>query len=161
MIGAITGVAVLVWPGVTLLVLAVLLGINFLLGGVITTITSVTQPLATEERVLGIIAGLLTLLAGVVVMTRPARSLEVLAIIAGALWVVSGIAALIGAFTGRAESRGLAVLSGVISVAAGLVLTTWPGVTLVAFAWIAGVWMLMFGVVRLIIGIRLPKLGGS
>jgi uncharacterized membrane protein HdeD (DUF308 family) len=160
-LGAITGAVVLFWPGVTLLVLAVLLGLNFLLGGVITTVASVTQPLSTGERVLGIIAGLLTLLAGVLVMTRPARSLEVLATIAGALWVVSGIAALIGAMTGDAESRGLAVLSGLISVAAGVVLITWPGVTLVAMAWIAGIWMLMFGIVRLIMGIRLPKLVGS
>ena len=160
-LGVLAGILVVVWPGITLLVLAALLGINLVIGGVISTVTSVTGDQTAGERTLGIIAGLLSLLAGVIVFARPARSLAVIGAIIGAFWVVGGIAEFISGLTGSSEHRAISILSGLLTTVAGVVILAWPAVSLVTMTWVAGIWMVVYGVLRLIMGLRLPKTAGG
>lgn len=160
-LSVLAGILVVVWPGITLLVLAALLGINLVLGGVVSTVTAATGDHTTGERTLGIITGLLSLLAGAVVFARPVRSLAVIAVIIGAFWVVGGVAEFISGLTGSSDHRGLSILSGLLTVGAGVVILAWPAVSLVTMTWIAGIWMVVFGILRLIIGLRIPKAVGG
>lgn len=157
-LGVITGVMVLAWPAATVLVVAVLLGVNLLVGGVVTLLSGATSDEPGGERVLAIVAGLLSVLAGVVVFSRPVRSVALLVVVLGAFWVVSGVSEAVAGLTGRSESRALAIISGVLSVGAGIVALSWPGATLVTLVWIAGVWMVLFGVIRIVMGLRLRKM---
>jgi uncharacterized membrane protein HdeD (DUF308 family) len=97
-------------------------------------------------------------LAGVVVCSRPVRSVALLVVVLGAFWVVSGVSEAVAGLTGRSESRALAIISGVLSVGAGIVALSWPGATLVTLVWVAGVWMVLFGVIRIVMGLRLRKM---
>jgi uncharacterized membrane protein HdeD (DUF308 family) len=157
-VGIVTGLLVLAWPAATVLVVAALLGVNLIVGGVVSMVSGATADEPGGERVLAIVAGLLSLLAGVVVFSRPVRSVALMVVILGAFWVVSGVSEAVGGLTGRSESRALAVISGVLSLGAGIVALSWPGATLVTLVWVAGVWMVMFGVIRIVMGLRLRKM---
>lgn len=160
-LGMVTGVLVLAWPAATVLVIAVVLGVNLVAGGIVSLVAGATAEGSGGDRILGIIVGLLSVLAGVVVFSRPVRSVALLVVVLGAFWVVSGVSEAVGGLAGRRDSRALALLSGLVSVGAGIVALSWPGVTLVSLVWITGIWMLVFGLIRLIMGVRLPKLVGA
>jgi uncharacterized membrane protein HdeD (DUF308 family) len=51
----------------------------------------------------------------------------------------------------------VAVLSGVVSVAAGIVSLIWPGITALVLALLVGVWAVVTGVTDIVAAIRLRK----
>lgn len=74
----------------------------------------------------------------------------VLALVLGFYWIVHGITELFVAI-GHAElpSRWL-ILSGVLSVAAGVIVVVAPGISLFALAIVLGVWLIVFGAITLV-----------
>jgi uncharacterized membrane protein HdeD (DUF308 family) len=160
-IGVILGVMVLAWPAATVLVLAWLLGINFILAGIVSTVAGVSEEMSGGQRILTILFGLLSVLAGVVVFARPAHSLAIVAVVVGAFWVVGGIAEFIAGLAGRVESRVLAALSGLVSIVAGIAVIAWPGLTVLVLVWIAGLWMITFGIIRIVMGLRAPRVAAA
>lgn len=157
-IGIITGLVVLVWPQATIVVLAVLLGINFLIGGIITIVAGLSRETAGGERTLVLLAGLVSVIAGVVVLARPAQTATFILVVVAAFWVVRGLAELIdGLLDQQVGPRGLAIVGGLISLGAGIVVLAWPDVTLTVLVWIVGLWMVLFGIVRVTLGLSLPR----
>lgn len=156
-VGVAIGVLMLVWPEITLVVAAVLLGSNFLLFGTLTTVAALTQELDVGERVLLVVLGLLSILAGIIVFARPAQTLATLVIVFGAISVVTGIVDLVRGVTRHGGMDGLMVLSGIVSVVFGVMLIAWPGPTVIVLVRVIALWLLVFGVIRVVIGWRLPK----
>ena len=78
--------------------------------------------------------GVLSVVAGIVVLAKPGDSLATLAVIAGIFILVDGLAELVAALATRTEGRGLVAVLGVLSVVVGLLLIRHPihGVTAVA-----------------------------
>lgn len=122
--------------------------------------------------------GLVTLVLGAILMTRPTHSLTVIAILLGVVMVVSGVFHLVRALDGRESERVWRGISGVLFVIAGLALIRHLHLSLalmglfVGFSWvIQGVsalaegisrrdgsrrergWALFFGVISLVAGI--------
>jgi len=154
--GVVAGIVLLVWPDATVTVLAVILGIHFLLGGVITTGGAMATP--GEERLLAVVAGLISVAAGALTLARPLQAAALLVVIAGAFWVIRGVADLLAGSLGRSEgSRMLVGVSGLISLGAGIAALSWPDVTLTALVRIAGVWMILLGLGRVALGRSLPR----
>lgn len=154
--GIVAGIVLLVWPSATITVLAIVLGIHFLVGGVITTAGAIATP--GDERLLGVVAGLISVAAGVLTLARPLQAAAFLVVIAGAFWVIRGVADLLAGIMGRDEgNRLLVVVSGLISLGAGIAALVWPDVTLTVLVRIAGVWMVLLGLGRVALGRSLPR----
>lgn len=68
--------------------------------------------------------------------------------IVGILLLVDGVVAIVASIFRRGEGRGMLALIGVLSAIAGLVLIKKPFGTLVVFALIFAVWLIVAGVVR-------------
>ena len=81
--------------------------------------------------------------------TRPQAPLIFFAILLAVGWIADGIADLARGFTGERSGgeRTYLIILGVVSILAGLVVAIFPGPTLVLFAQIAGVALLIIGVV--------------
>ena len=151
------GVLALVWPGRTVVVLVVLLGIHLLIYGTIRFVWAVADAEMTQRGFVALM-GVLGILAGLVVLRRPFRTLAVLVVFLGLYWVFSGLVDLFNAATDRTlDHRALLAGLGVLSVGAGAVVLFWPGVSLLAMAVIAGVHLVIAGVVELALALRLRK----
>ena len=82
-------------PGTALLLLAIWIGIGFIFRGVATVATAISELSGTPGRGWSIFFGLVTILAGVVVLVYPFDSLVTLTLVAGIWLVVIGIAEII------------------------------------------------------------------
>src|SRR6266702_2179764 len=84
------GVAVLVWPGETLLVIAVLLGIFWIVSGAIELFTALSHR-GMPERGWTAFMGVLSILAGIIVLAYPGLTLVTLAVILGIWLLIFGV----------------------------------------------------------------------
>jgi uncharacterized membrane protein HdeD (DUF308 family) len=91
-IGVILGIIGLVFPGPTLLTVAILFGVYLILSGVFRITTAlVADRLSVGLRWLTGTMGLLVLIAGIFCLSNPFRSLAVLAFVIGVGWIAEGI----------------------------------------------------------------------
>lgn len=138
------GVAALVWPGATLITVALLFGAYLVVAGIFRLVIAFTADgLSTGVRWLVGILGVLIIVAGIIALNNLAQSLLVLAFVIGFGWIFDGVASLVGGITGRtALPRWLAIVSGLISIIGGIVIFTLPGLAIVTFL-IFGGWILI------------------
>lgn len=154
--GVVTGLILLFWPSATLTVVAVVLGIHFLVGGVVTIVSAVGGP--DHERVLSLFAGLVSLIAGVITIYRPLQTIVFLVVVAAVFWVIRGVTDIVDGLFDREEgSRALMILSGLVSLSAGIMVLVWPDATLNVLVRIAGFWMVLLGLLRMAVGRSIPK----
>jgi uncharacterized membrane protein HdeD (DUF308 family) len=138
------GIVVLVWPSQTLTVLSILLGLQLLVLGIFRLILAFSDE--TISPGLTGFVGVLLIIGGVVVLRNPFETVAVLATILGAAWIVIGVVEMIEAIANsRAEGRGMLFFGGLLSLAAGIVVVAWPAPTVTVIAWIAGFYLIVFG----------------
>ena len=90
--------------------------------------------------------GILGIIAGVVVLRHPFETVTVLATILGAAWIVTGVIEVIDAIAKKyVDGRGWLAVAGLVSIAAGVVIVAWPAPTVTVVAWIAGFYLIVFG----------------
>ncbi len=97
-----------------------------------------------------VLMGVVSVVAGIVVLAKPGDSLATLAVITGIFILVDGIAELATALFTRTEGRGLVAVLGVLSAIVGLLLIRHPIQGVTAVALLLGVWLVAAGVVRLV-----------
>jgi uncharacterized membrane protein HdeD (DUF308 family) len=95
-----------------------------------------------------LVIGLFSVTLGVIMITRPFKSIAALAWLAGLFLLIGGISGFFGA---RRREVGLGWA--VVSVLSGLVLLFWPDVTVQVVAVVAGIGYLLRGVIRLIVAL--------
>ena len=95
--------------------------------------------------------GLLSTVAGVIVLIEPGNSLKAIAVISGIFVLIDGIVALVAALGRSAENRGLAALIGVLNLIVGLLLIRHPIGGVVAVALLVGIWLIVAGAVRFVL----------
>ena len=138
------GIAALVWPGATLITVALLFGAYLVVSGIFRLVIAFTSDsLSTGIRWFVGIMGVLIIVAGIIALNNLAQSLIVLAFVIGFGWIFDGVAAIAAGITGRsALPRWLSIVSGVISIIGGIVVFTLPGLAIVTFV-IFGGWILI------------------
>lgn len=99
---------------------------------------------------LAVLMGVLSVLAGIIVLAKPSNSLATLAVIFGIFVLVDGIFELVAALSGGTPNRGLLAVIGVLSVIAGVLLIRHPLGGVRAVALVLGIWLMAAGVVRFI-----------
>jgi len=151
------GVMVVAWPDGTLKVLSVLFGIQLLLFGLFRLISAFSSDTAAPGLV-GFI-GVIGMMAGIVVIRNPFETVAVLATVLGLVWVVGGTIELISSIADSAmRDRGLIAFGAVVTIVAGIVVLAWPGPTVTVIAWIAGIYLVVFGLMICFTAFRLRRL---
>ena len=151
------GVAVLIWPGETLLVIAVLFGVQLIVSGIFRFVAALAiDDLTGGTRVLLALLAVLSIIVGLWAVRHVQLTLLVLAALLGIFWVVNGAIELFTALShsGMPE-RGWTALMGVLSILAGIIVLAYPGLTLVTLAVILGIWLVIFGVMESVLAWRL------
>src|SRR5215472_2994483 len=141
------GLIIVIWPHATLSVIAVLLGIQLLVFGIIGLIAGFT---ASGEsggvRTADIVLGLLGILVGLYFIRHLTVTVALLAVLVGLYWVMRGIVDLIvAALAGPVPGRWVKALIGVISLAAGLIVLFKPNESLKFLLVVLGIYLMLFG----------------
>jgi uncharacterized membrane protein HdeD (DUF308 family) len=124
---------------------------------------------ATDPLVLGVraartvlvVRAVLAVAFGLVALLWPGLTLLVLAIAFGAYAILAGVASVIEAVRSRGRrSWWLGLLSGLVSIAAGVLALIWPGLTALALAIVVGIWAVVTGIAEIVRAVRLRRAGG-
>jgi uncharacterized membrane protein HdeD (DUF308 family) len=155
-VSAIAGVLALVYPDVTLLAIGLFAGIGLLfIGGMEVVEAIVGEP---ESRALSAIAGVLSLLAGLVCLRRPGESLLALIVVLGIYLVVAGVVRFVRAISeleDRTYLMGVAILDIILG---GLILAL-PGLSVATLAALFAISLLARGVLAIVMAFRMRSLG--
>lgn len=118
-----TGVIAVVWPGPTLIVLAVVFGAQLITTGVFRLVGSASLGEPGTARGLTAILGVVGLLLGLYALRHVLITVLALGLLLGIYWIVDGFTAVFAAADHPGlPGRGWAVFTGVLSVIAGLML---------------------------------------
>lgn len=152
------GIAVLAWPKQTLLVIAVLFGVELVIYGIFRFISAFGyEGLTGGMRTLYAIIGVLSIIVGLIAIRHVGVTLAVLAIMLGVFWVVSGMLEIIASAEApaRTPGRGWTATMGVLSVLAGIIVVAFPGISLLTLAIVMGAWFLVLGIMEIVSAFQL------
>jgi uncharacterized membrane protein HdeD (DUF308 family) len=151
------GVLAFVWPGMTLAVLVLLFGAYALVDGVLTLIAAFRG--GVQHRVVMLIEGVVSILAGLAAFAWPGLTALVLLYIIAFWAIVTGVLEIVAAIrVRRAISNELGlVIGGVLSVVFGVVLLIAPGAGALAVVFLIGAYAIVFGIALLGLAWRLRE----
>lgn len=157
------GVVLAVWPDETLKVVAVLVGIQFLISGVLRIVAAIgSTSLDGGVRALMGLAGALALIVGLLCLRDPLQTLVAIGILLGAWWLVSGVIDIIAAFVSPVPGRrGWDIATGLLSVAAGGFLLVYPELSLGVFVLVACLWLFAIGLLAVVAAFALRSARGK
>ncbi|WP_328400589.1 HdeD family acid-resistance protein [Nocardia sp. NBC_00403] len=156
-LSVILGVLILVWPGKTLLVAGIIFGIYLVVSGVLQLLAAFGAPASAGMRVLSFITGVLSIVIGVFCFRDELASILLLGVWIGIAWLFRGVASAMSAISEPGlPGRGWIGFFGVITAIAGVVLIVWPVESVATLAWVAGIWLVVLGIMEIItsFGIR-------
>lgn len=100
-----------------------------------------------------LVRGIVAILFGMIAIVSPWSTAAALAVVLGAFVVVEGLVDIVEAF--RHRRLGGAVLHavlGILGVIAGIVMLTWPGITLVVVVYTVAFWAVVTGILQVVLG---------
>jgi uncharacterized membrane protein HdeD (DUF308 family) len=153
------GIAALVWPGITVLALAILFGAWILLDGISLLINAYQQRRDWRNWVPSLVAGVLGIAAAVITVLWPGITVLVLTILAGLLLIALGVIEMVLAWRLRKQIRGEVFLglSGLAGVVGGVLILVWPTTGALALTVLLGAYALVSGVLLLGVAWRLRR----
>jgi uncharacterized membrane protein HdeD (DUF308 family) len=154
------GIGVLVWPGETLLVLAVLFGVQLIVSGIFRFVAALaSDDLTGGTRVLLALLGVLSIIIGLWAVRHVLITLLALTVFLGIYWIVSGVIDIFASIAHREmPARGWSAVMGILSALAGIIVLAYPGLTLLGLAVILGIWLLVFGIMEITAAVRIRRL---
>jgi uncharacterized membrane protein HdeD (DUF308 family) len=156
------GVIMLVWPKATLIVVSVLIGAALIATGVVRFWDGLTAPHSETggTRAAYVVIGLLAIVVGLYLLRHHALTLFLLAFVTGVYFIVHGIGDIGAAVSGRGvPGRALRGTLGVFSIAAGIILVVWPGISLTLLLLVVAAWLLFYGVMLAFLAFSVRRSG--
>ena len=155
------GLFALFWPGRTIVVIAVLFGIQLVVAGIFRFIAALA---ADEEsggaRALLALLGVLSFIVGLYALRNVLVTIAALALLLGIFWIVNGAVEVFAALSHRGmQGRGWTIFMGLLSVVAGVVVLVYPAISLATLAVVLGFWLLVYGIMEIVLAFRLRSLG--
>lgn len=151
------GVAVVAWPGKTILVVAIFFGAYLLMTGIGQIVLAFSLKVSTGGRVLLFISGAASVVLGVLALIRITDAVLLLAIWVGIGFVFRGVATAMSAISDPTlPGRAWNIFVGVISLIAGIVVLAAPFESLGTLTLVAGFSLIIIGVMEIVtaFGIR-------
>jgi uncharacterized membrane protein HdeD (DUF308 family) len=157
----IAGILTVAWPGRTVLVIAVLFGLQLFIGGIFRLVIAFTDEAARPSRRLHVDRDLLDP-RGILCLRHIFQTVAALALILGIFWVISGIMDFFtGVFVRDMPRRGWVIFTGILGFIAGLIVLFQPGISLVTLAWVLGVWLIVYGTMEIVASFSVRKLAAA
>jgi uncharacterized membrane protein HdeD (DUF308 family) len=156
------GIVAIAWPGVTILALVILFAVYAFVDAGLQGVRAFSSRAAGP--VFGhLLLALIDLAAGVFALAWPAPTVFVLVIVVAAWALAGGFAEVFAGFQigETAGTRAMFILSGLVSVAFGVLLFARPGMGAVTLALLLGLYALIYGVSQITVGIQVRHLGGD
>lgn len=155
------GIVAIAWPEITVLSLAILFGVYTLLDGV----TSITMGFGhnSTDRVYLITLGVLGVVAGLISLIWPAITVIVLLLIIAVWAIVAGVMQIAAAIRLRKVIRNewFLALSGAVALVLGLLLIVQPGEGAIALLVAIATFALVWGITLIVLGFRIRSLRGA
>ena len=159
-LGVIVGIIAIGWPGVTVAALVILFAVYAFIGAGLQAVRAFSS--ATAGPVAGrLLLALVDLAAGVAALVWPAPTAQVLVLVV-AIWAfAAGFAEIFAAFASgeTAGTRAMFILTGLTSVAFGVVLAWRPDIGAVTLALLFGLFSLIYGVSEIVAGVQMRRTG--
>ena len=158
--GILFGIITFFAPGISLAALVLLFGAYAFADGVLTIISAIRRRGADRWWLL-MLNGLVGIAAGILTLVWPGITALALLYVVAAWALVTGVLEIAAAIRLRKAITGewLLALSGVLSIALGVMLVLWPGAGALALVIWIGAYAFVFGVLLLALGLRLRGLG--
>ena len=153
------GLGAIVLPGLTVTVFVVLFGIFSLADGV-TAFVGLFRPQPYAPRWAQGLHVVLSVGAGIVALFWPDITALALLYLIAAWAIVIGVLRVVSAIALRKviEHEWALALSGILSIAFGIIATARPLAGVVALAWLIGAYAILYGVSLIVLGVRLHGL---
>lgn len=156
-------VVLIAWPGPTVKVGAVLVGIAFLIGGTFELASAISSRGAHSHWVLHLLKGLVDVGIGLVSIMWPSVTVGVVVILIAIDLIFTGV---MGIILSRQvpdgyEERHHYLWRGILSIALGMVVAVWPEATIRVVLFLIGLWSLLAGVLLLLAWHELGKIEKS
>ena len=153
------GVGILAWtrPEIFWASLVLVFGVYTVVDGVFTIIAAITgEP---RDRVLHFVEGVLGIVVGVIVFIYPDQAGRAIVLIIGLWAVATGVVEIVSAVQLRREiaDEWLLGLGGLLSIVLGVILIVRPEFGRVTTTYVLGTYGLVFGVVLVMLGLRLRR----
>lgn len=157
LVSVLLGLVAIFWPGLALTALVILLGSYLLVDGLLAISAGLSRHNGFRVWWLLLVEGGLSVIAGTWALLSPALTTLALLYLLAAWAIVTGLVTIVSAIRIRAEinNEGLLALSGVMSVALGVMLAVWPGASALVIVWLTGVYALAVGLLLIGLGFRL------
>ncbi len=142
------GILAIVYPGPTLTTIATIFGIYLLLAGLLQLGLAFTE----SERSRGalLLSAAVAGIAGLIIIRHPGGSVELVALAFGIYLVVMGIMRLYAAVYALG-GRAWLILSGLVDLAAGVLIVAWPQFGVTTLAIVIGIVLLARGIVMCVV----------
>jgi len=154
------GIATLVLPPITLVVLVILFGAYALISGIITTIMAIKDRKLASDWWLWLLFGLVGIAAGVVTFVYPGITTEALFYVMVVWAIMGGILEIVLAIRLRSVVTGewLGILAGILSVIFGVLCIAQPVAGALSILWLIGFYAIVYGAALVVLAFRLRKL---
>ena len=156
------GILALAWPGRTLIVVAVVFGAQLVVMGIFRFVSAfASSDLTGGTRVLLALLGVLSLIIGLYAVRHILVTLLALALLLGIFWVVNGAIELFSALSHRGmQGRGWTAFMGLLSIASGIIVLAYPGISLRVLAVVLSIWLLVYGVMLILLAFQVRPPAG-
>jgi uncharacterized membrane protein HdeD (DUF308 family) len=153
------GLLAIASPGLTLVALVLLYGAYALIDGVTSIAAAVANRGGRAPTGWLVFVGVLGIAAGVVTFLWPGITAFALLVLIAVWSILHGVFEIAGAIRLRREIEGewLLILSGVLSVAIGVVLLARPEAGALALVFVIGAYAILFGSLLIVLSLRLRK----
>jgi uncharacterized membrane protein HdeD (DUF308 family) len=151
------GILAFIWPGITLLALALLFGAYALVDGVFAIIAAAQRAGREERWRMLLVEGIVGIAAGTIAILWPGLTALGLIYLIAAWAVVTGALEIATAVRLRREIAGdwLMVLLGTLSILFGLFIIIFPFFGALSLVWTIGAFAIAFGVLMLMLAFQL------
>ena len=159
-LGVIIGIIAIAWPGVTIAALVILFAIYAFIGAGLQAMRAFSS--RTAGPVFGhLLLALIDLAAGVVALVWPGPTALVLVLVVGIWAFVASFAEIAAAFGSgeTAGTRAMFIVTGLISIAFGVVLSARPSIGAVTLALLFGLFSMIYGVSEIVAGVQMRRTG--
>ena len=151
------GIAAFIWPGITLLTLIIMFGVYAIFDDLVAIWTGLSRTKESSRWWTFLLEGLLGIGAGIAALVWPGLATLVFIYLIASWAVITGILEILAAIRLRHEitNEWFLALGGVLSIGLGILLFLQPAAGSLAIVWMIAGYALVFGILLVILGIRL------
>jgi uncharacterized membrane protein HdeD (DUF308 family) len=152
LVALIVGILILIWPGHTAAVVAAMIAIYAIIGGIAYAALGIfSKSMKGWSRVGHIVLGVLFIIAGIIALVNLSATTAALFVLVGILigiiWIIEGIVSL--TTLNSARSKALTVVFAILSIIAGIVMLFSPLFSV--FLWLLlGIALIVLGIVQIV-----------